>query len=128
MTGADTSEPDLREQSPYGRFLEHCARGELVYQIGADGTAVFYPRVFDCCWAVSAGAGEIHASTIVRHRNEPPFALVLVDMDEGFRLMSRIDSDVPETVKIGDRVRVRFRALAEGQPPLPVFVVEEARA
>lgn len=116
------------EQSPYGRFLEHCSRGELAYQTDAIGGAVFYPRVLDLPWQVSKGQGAIYSRTIVRHGDEQPFVLALVDMDEGFRLMSRVDSNAPESVKIGDRVRVKFRPLAEGQPPLPVFEVEGAGA
>lgn len=128
MTGGYLGEAELLGQSPYGKFLEHCARDELAYQVEADGTAIFYPRALDLPWAVSAGLGEVYSSTVVRHKGEPPFALVLVDMDEGFRLMSRVDSDAPETVRIGDRVRVKFRSLAEGQAPLPVFVAEGAGA
>lgn len=127
MTKHSPNQSSLLDQSPYGRFLEHCARGELAYQKAPDGSAIFYPRAVDCSWEISAGRGEIYSCTIVRHRNEPPFVLALVDMDEGFRLMARVDCDEPQFVKIGNRVRATFRALSEGQPALPVFVLEGAQ-
>lgn len=117
----------VRDESPYGRFLKHCARGELAYQKAPDGSAIFYPRAVAYTWEISSGRGEIYSRTIVRHKDEPPFVLALVQMEEGFRLLARVDSDEPRSVKIGDRVRVTFRSLAEGQPALPVFVPEGTR-
>lgn len=114
-------------QSPHGRFLEHAARGELAFQRDATGKAFFPPRLVspkdgsDPSWDVSGGAGAIHSLTLVRHKGEQPLALAMIDLDEGFRLMSQVDSDHPESLHIGDRVHVAFRPLAEGQPPMPVF-------
>ena len=122
------------EQSPHGRFLEHAARGELVFQRDGAGKAYFPPRLVsprdgaDPTWHVSAGTGAIHSLTLVRHKGEPPFALAMIDLDEGFRMMSRVDSDEPETLRIGDRTRVAFRPLTEGQPPMPVFKLTEKSA
>src|SRR5687768_5843022 len=110
------------EPSPAAVFAEHCRRGELAYQVAPDGTAVFPPRLAQpgtgapLRWAVSAGRGVVHATTVVRRRGEPPQNVVLVDLDEGFRMMSRVDGVAPEDVRIGQRVTVRF----EGE--LPVFV------
>lgn len=127
MTPQFLNASTVLEESPYGKFLKHCARGELAYQKAPDGSAIFYPRAVDCPWEISSGRGEIYSRTIVRHKDEPPFVLALVQMEEGFRLMARVDADEPQSVKIGDRVRVTFRPLAEGQPPLPVFVPEGTR-
>lgn len=119
-------------KSPHGRFLEHADRGELAFQRDGTGKAYFPPRVIapnngsDPIWAISGGTGAIYSLTLVRHKGEPPLALAMIDLDEGFRLMSHVDSETPENLRIGDRVRVSFRPLAEGQPPMPVFVrVEE---
>ena len=44
---------DLKRQSPLGIYLEHCAKGELAYQVCTDdGEPVFYPR------AVAPGTGR----------------------------------------------------------------------
>jgi uncharacterized OB-fold protein len=109
--------------SPAAVFAEHCARGELAYQRAPDGTAVFPPRLAQpgtgapLAWALSAGAGAVYAATVVHRRGEQPASLVLVDVDEGFRMMSRVEGVDPEAVRIGMRVQVRF-----GEDHVPVFV------
>lgn len=121
-------------QSPFGRSLDHAAKGELAFQRDGSGKAFFPPRVIAPkdgampVWDISAGRGVIHALTLVRHKGEPPLALAMIELDEGFRMMSHVLSDAPETLRIGDRVKVSFRPLAEGQPPMPVFTLAEARA
>jgi uncharacterized OB-fold protein len=113
------------ESSPAAAFAEHCRRGELAYQVAPDGTAVHPPRLAQpgtgapLRWAVSAGLGTVHAATVVRRRGEEPASIVLVDLDEGFRMMSRVDGVDPERVRIGLRVRVAF----DGE--LPVFVAAD---
>ncbi|HEU5283589.1 MAG TPA: OB-fold domain-containing protein [Burkholderiales bacterium] len=58
----------------------------------------------------AAGAGTVHAVTLVARapteelRAHAPYAIVLVDADEGFRMMAHGDNDL----RIGDRVRCRF--------------------
>ena len=124
------SEPDLERMSPFGRFQYHCERNELAFQRCRSGKALFYPRLVDPegageapGWEISQGLGRVYSVTLVNARDEAPFALALVDLDEGFRLLSRIDTDEPGAVPIGARVRVAFRSLTEGQPVLPVFVI-----
>jgi uncharacterized OB-fold protein len=115
-------EPD---PSPAAVFAAHCGRGELAYQVAPDGTAVFPPRLAQpgtgapLRWAVSAGRGTVHAAAVVRRRGEAPAGVVLVDLDEGFRMMSRVDGVEPQRVSVGLRVQVAF----DGE--LPVFVPEE---
>ena len=126
---------DLKQKSPYGIYLEHCRKGELAYQVcTADGKAVFYPRVAapgsgdtGLEWRVSRGQGTVYATTVVYHRNEPPLNVALIDLDEGFRMMSRVEGIDPLQVKIGMRVRVRMNPGDEKQPPYPVFTPAEAR-
>ena len=124
---------ELASQSPYGRFLEHCALGELAFQVSRSGKALIYPRLIDPesgeapQWAISKGRGVVHAVTVVHQKDQQPFALALIDLDEGFRMMSRVDTDSPANIAIGTRVTVGFRSLAEGQPALPVFTAEGTR-
>jgi len=126
---------DLDDLSPRARFLEHAARGELAYQVGASGRAVFPPRLVaplgvgePLVWKHSSGFGRVHSVTMVHPRDENAFALALVDLDEGFRMMAVVDADNPSAVKIGARLHVGFRALDPGGPPLPVFTLAEAGA
>lgn len=94
--------------SPAATFARHAARGELAFQVDADGTPVFHPRIEPEEWRVSAGLGTVHATTTVRRRGEEPYDVSLVDLDEGFRMMARVEGVAPEDVRIGMRVRVRF--------------------
>ena len=51
--------------------------------------------------------------------------MALIDCDEGFRLMSRVEDIPPEAVKIGMRVRFRVHRPGGDEPPYPVFVPVE---
>ena len=120
--------PDLMKQSPYGVFLEHCKKGELAYQVSDDGKAFFYPRVVAPVtgsekieWRVSKGLGTVYATTVVYTKDQPPHNVALIDVDEGFRMMSRVEDVDPLGVKIGMRVKVKMRPGDEKQPTYPVF-------
>jgi hypothetical protein len=120
---------DLKQQSPYGTYLEHCRKGELAYQVSAsDGKAVFFPRVAapgtgdtNLQWRVSKGLGTVYATTVVYYKNEPPLNVALIDVDEGFRMMSRVEGIDPMQVRIGMRVKVKMHPGDDKQPPYPVF-------
>ena len=123
------------EQSPLNIYLEHLEKGELAYQFSpAAGKAVFYPRVL--CpftgsskleWRVSKGLGTVYSTTVVHPAEGDPYNVALIDCDEGFRLMSRVEDIDPMQVKIGQRVRFRVHRPGGEEPPCPVFVPAEAR-
>jgi uncharacterized OB-fold protein len=125
--------PGLKEQSPLAAYLEHCSKGELAYQVCTDdGTPVFFPRVVapgtgsgNLEWRVSKGLGTVYSTTVVHYRNEAPLNVALIDLDEGFRMMSRVEEVDPVKVKIGMRVKVRMHPGDAKQPPYPVFVPVE---
>jgi hypothetical protein len=110
------------ERSPADVYTEHCRRRELAYQLDDRGRPVFRPRVGPSEWRVSAGRGTVYAATVV-HRREETDTIVLVDLDEGFRMMSTVVGVAPEEVAIGARVVLAWR---EGDPPVPVFVPADA--
>src|SRR5512141_3167031 len=120
----------LMKQSPLGVYIEHCKKGELAYQVCTDDNApVFFPRVItpktgstNLEWRVSKGLGTVHATTVVYTKDQPPHNVALIDVDEGFRLMSRVEDIDPLQVKIGMRVKVRIHPGDDKQPPFPVFV------
>ncbi len=129
---AEPAGDDLKTTSPNATFVEHCRRGELAYQVDLDtGAAVFYPRVIapgsggrNLQWRISKGLGTVHATTVVHTRGAAPYNVALIDLDEGFRMMSRVEDTPPDEVRIGQRVRVRM-CLPEGDDaPYPVFVPE----
>jgi len=125
-------QPDI--QSPLKVYLDHLDRGELAYQFSlAAGRPVFFPRVL--CpftgsdrleWRVSAGIGTVHATTVVHPVEGTPYNVALIDCDEGFRMMSRVEEVAPDEVRIGLRVRFRVHRPGGDEPPYPVFVPVEA--
>ncbi len=120
--------------SPLATYIAHLERGELAYQFSPSAdTAVFYPRVIaprtgaaDLEWRVSQGLGTVYATTVVHPRQGEPYNVALIDMDEGYRMMSRVE-DIPATeVKIGMRVKARIHPAEGDEPPYPVFTPAEA--
>jgi uncharacterized protein len=120
--------------SPLATYIEHLKRGELGYQFSPSSSqVVFYPRVIapitgaaDLEWRVSKGLGTVHATTVVHPQQGAPYNVCLVDMDEGFRLMSRVEDIAPTAVKIGLRVKFRVHIPAGDEDPYPVFTPLEA--
>jgi uncharacterized OB-fold protein len=111
----------------YRRYLES---GRLGFQRCAGcGTAVFYPRVLcplcgssDLAWETSSGRGVVYATTAVYRWEDNPYNVVLVDVEEGFRMMSRVEGVPAEEVEVGARVTLRLDLTDDG--PVPVFVPE----
>jgi uncharacterized protein len=121
------------EPSPLSRYLAHLEKGELAYQYSPEaGKPVFYPRLLcpftgsaNLEWRISKGTGTVHATTVVHPAQGTPFNVALIDCDEGFRLMSRVEGIAPMEVKIGQRVRFRVHRPGGDDPPCPVFVPAE---
>lgn len=114
--------------SPLEQYRAFLVQGKLACQVDEDGRALFYPRVAapagyrgNLRWAISAGLGTVYATTIISPRQGPSYNVALIDMDEGFRLMSRVESVAPEDVSIGMRVKVRIQASDDDEGPFPVF-------
>lgn len=111
-------------RSPREIYLDYLRKGQLAFQRDVAGSPVFFPRLVspgrgdaDLQWEVSQGLGTIYSTTAIRPKNGEPYNVSLIDVDEGFRLMSRVDGD-PSKIRIGARVRVR---VVEGAEPIPVF-------
>jgi uncharacterized OB-fold protein len=111
----------------YRRYLE---AGKLGFQrCSGCGKAVFYPRLIcpvcggaDLVWETSSGHGTVYATTAVYRRDADPYNVVLVDLEEDFRMMSRIEGVPTDRVEIG--MKVSFRIAREGDDPIPVFVLQ----
>jgi uncharacterized protein len=125
------SEEMAPSEAPAVTYRRHLENGKLGYQRCADcSAAVFYPRVLcPICgsgaleWRESAGRGTVYATTAIYSRERDPRNVVLVDLDEGFRTMSRIEGVPAEEVEVGARVRFEVRR-GEEDEPVAVFVRE----
>ncbi len=127
----ELSEEMASTEAPTLIYRRHLENGKLGYQRCADCSAVaFYPRVLcPVCgsgaleWHESAGRGTVYATTAVHGRDRDPRNVALVDLDEGFRMMSLVEGVPAEEVEIGTRVRFEVRQ-GEEDEPVAVFVLE----
>ena len=101
--------------------------GKLVIQhCTSCKTNQFFPRPFclQCMsseieWIQSNGTGTIYTFTINRRGSNPymnarvPYAVAMIELDEGVRLMANIVDSALEQIEIGCRVCVTFEALTE---------------
>ena len=117
-------------ESPMAVYRRHLDRGELAYQYSASARAAVFPPRLVCPytgtepleWRVSRGLGTVHAVTVVHTAKDARHNVVLVDLDEGFRLLSSVQGIAPEAVHIDMRVRVRIAIPASAdEAPYPVF-------
>jgi hypothetical protein len=119
--------------SPLATYIAHLKRGELGYQFSPSlGKAVFYPRVIapvtgeaDLEWRTSKGLGTVHATTVVHSQQGEAYNVCLIDVDEGFRMMSRVEEIPPTAVRIGMRVKFRVHTPEGDEDPYPVFTPVE---
>lgn len=90
-----------------GRFcLQHCPQCQH---------HVFTPR--ELCphcgasplrWVRTSGLGTVYSSTTIARKPDAGgnYNVALIDLDEGVRMMSRVEGLAPEAVRIGQRVQV----------------------
>jgi len=106
-------------------FWDGCASGELRYQVCVGcGAVQRLPRT-RCAschgdaleWRRSAGRGRILSHTTVHRaptpafRDDVPYVIALVDLDEGFRLMVNVAGGEQPGLAIGAPVDIGFRSV-----------------
>ena len=107
----------LSDIRPEQEYFEHLAQGRFMLQRSrCSGIYFFYPRVAapvtgarDLEWVEASGRGTVHATTVVRAKPpQQPYNVALVDLEEGPRVMSRVEGIAPDEVRIGMKVRARI--------------------
>jgi uncharacterized OB-fold protein len=103
-------------------FYDGCRQNKLLYQQCGDcGCVIFFPKFLcpncmshNLVWKESKGKGKIYTYTITydygprEFMQDGPFSLALIDLDEGFRMMSNVvDCDFNE-IKCDMPVEVVF--------------------
>jgi uncharacterized OB-fold protein len=109
-------------------FWDAAAEGRfLIKRCTACGKAHWYPRAFcpfcasdDTVWEESPGEGEIYTFSIMRRSPTGPYVIGYVTLNEGPAVLTNFVDCDPDSLKIGQRVKVRFQP-TEGGPPAPVF-------
>ncbi len=122
----------MTDMAPMESWFHFLSEGQFrIQQSRNSGTYVFYPRMLapgtgeeDLEWVEPSGLGSVYSTTVVRQR--PPNAdynIAIVELDEGPRLMTRVEGLPPSEVRIGMRVRARISRPTDGEAIL-VFDVE----
>jgi uncharacterized OB-fold protein len=100
---------------PEAQFRAFLKQGRFMLQRSrSTGKHVYYPRVAvpgsgetDLDWVEAAGTGTVYATTVNRTRDGNT-NLAIIELDEGPRMMSRVEGVPAETVTIGQRVKARI--------------------
>lgn len=110
-------------KGPEARYFEKLAQG--IFEIQRCATCrehQFFPRALcvhcgstQLDWVKPSGAGTVYSYSVVRRKPEAggDYNVILVDLDEGVRLMSCIDKGDENGIFIGQKVSARV-ALRNG--------------
>ena len=98
----------------------------LVPRCNACGKTHWYPRAIcphcfsqDIKMEQASGNGTVYSFSVMK-RAETPYAIAYVTLTEGPTMMTNIvDCDL-DSIKIGQKVKVKF-VPSEGGPPMPMF-------
>jgi len=111
-----TSNSDLGVQAQHSAALD---QGRfLIQRCHSCHGAIYFPReVCPHCgsdhvgFEEPKGTGTVYSVTTVRRKADAggDYNVSLIDLDEGVRLMSRVEQLSPDQVKIGQRVKARVQ-------------------
>lgn len=108
-------------------YFDEAKAGRLAYQRCADcATSVFYPRsVCPECLSenltlrTSSGRGVVYSYTTLQVPGNPafadvvPYTIVLVDLEEGVRVVADLVEVEPDEVAVGQPVEVFFESVSD---------------
>jgi uncharacterized OB-fold protein len=117
---APTPTPDTTE------FWAAASEGRFMLKRDVkDGEYHWYPRVLcpfdfgETEWVESKGEGVIYSFSTMLRAPEP-YTIAYVTLDEGTTMLTNIVDCDFDTLKIGQRVKLKF-VPTEGGPPVPCF-------
>jgi uncharacterized OB-fold protein len=113
-------------------FWDGCGRGELLFQRCECCDKAVFPPALQCryCgaaelgWERSEGKGSVYSWSVVSRPQTPaftiPYVAAIVDLDEGYQILSNIIGCDPADICLGIRLRVEFHEIGENVH-LPYF-------
>lgn len=120
--------PDIESTPAMGSekyYFDQLAQGVFkIQRCTSCEKAVFYPRmVCPHCgsgslgWIEPSGKGTVYSSTTVRRKPEHggAYNVSLIDLEEGVRMMSRVEGIDPDDVRIGMAVQAKVIDDKEGK-------------
>jgi uncharacterized OB-fold protein len=105
------------QSGPEEHYFGRLAQGVFeIQRCTACARHQFFPRILcvhcgseELEWVAASGRGTVYSYSVVRRKPEAggDYNVVLVDLDEGVRLMSRLEGVAPDDIRIGQAVRAR---------------------
>ena len=129
--------PILRVSPLTRPFWDGVDQHELRYQRCAEcGAAIFNPaHVCRSCtssnleWQVGGGVGTVYSWTVCHRPMTPdfvtPYAPIIVDLDEGYQMLSNLIGCTVADVRVGLRVEVVYHAVRDRTLPYFRPVVDD---
>lgn len=110
-------------------YWQAAREGKLLVKVCDDcGKPHWYPRVLcpfcmgTTSWKQASGRGTIYTYSVTRRAGPNPFCIAYVKLEEGVTMMTHIvDCDL-DTVRIGQKVQVKFSP-SDGGAPVPTFTL-----
>lgn len=117
----------MHSSFPEKEYFAFLATGQFMIQRSPQsGRYVFYPRLAEPLtgdpleWVTACGRGSVYSVTVLHPKPpEATYTLVLIDLEEGPRMMSRVDGIAPEKVHIG--MQVEAKIIQENGQALLIF-------
>jgi uncharacterized protein len=113
-------------------FWDGCGRGELLFQRCKSCDEALFPPALQCryCgaaalgWEASGGRGSAYSWSVVWRPQTSaftvPYAAAIVDLDEGYQVLTNIIGCDPAEIHLGMKLRVEFHEVG-GNVYLPYF-------
>ena len=125
MSSSQEFAREIRESTGAERhYFEALDNGEFIIQRCQNcDKSIFFPRMLcphcgsdDLQWFRPSGNGIVYSTTVVRRKPEHggDYNVAVIDLDEGVRMMSRVEAVEPGDVRIGMRVAARILESADG--------------
>jgi uncharacterized protein len=118
---------DINSNPETKPVFEAAAAGKLIVpKCNSCGRSHWYPRAIcphcfsqDLSWPQASGKGTVYSFSVMK-RAEVPYAIAYVTLEEGPTMMTNIvDCDL-DSIKVGQKVRLKF-VPSENGPPMPMF-------
>ncbi|SCV00319.1 conserved hypothetical protein [Cupriavidus necator] len=132
MSDAEGLEAAIQSDSPEQSFLAALRQGSPMIQCcDSCGNRFYFPRTHcpacrcaDYTWVPMGRTGSLYSySEIPAHGERPGRNVILVEMEDGFRMMSTCPACGPAELEIG----MPLRARVDGSTEPPRIVFEDAR-
>lgn len=130
------SKPASGNPGPDKIFYDALKNGAFrIQRCAACSRHVFYPRMLcnhcgspELAWVDASGNGTVYSTTVVRRKPEAggDINIALIDLEEGVRMMSRVDGVAPQEVRIG--MPVKAEIVIENERALLVFRTDRSPA